>query len=410
MLSLLVMGWRNLWRNRRRTLINMSAACFGLFLVLVYQALIAGMLSEAKGELDSSGMGHVELTAPGYRQRKVLSTHLGEPKELLSRLELPEGAQVGARVLARGLVTSAHGGQGVAVQGVDPADEAKLSSFFGDVRKGEPLQEGDLQGVLIGEKLAERLKLQVGNKVRLMVQRADGEMGADLFRVRGIFHSIAAPISKGQIFITSKAAQELLGLGPVAHQVVIQLPRAEQAGPLAQTLRAKLGPSVEVLTYAELLPVLGLMEKLIDKVLLAIAAFVYLLVGLGILNTMLMSVLERTREFGVMRALGTRPSRVVALVLAEAFWIATLSVTVGLTLGLWLTYVGSERALVDFSQTAGESVEYAGAYLKTAFRMEFSPGAGLRAAALVYVVTLLVGLYPAYLIAKKQPAEALRSS
>ena len=410
MRALLTLGWRNIWRNRRRTLINMSAVGFGLFLVIVYSGMIAGMLGDAKSQLDNSGMGHVEIYAPGFRLRHGAGMTLGDPQALLARLKLPPGAQVGARVVGRGLATSARGGQGVGIIGIDPGPEALLSAYSTDIRQGARLAADDDRGILIGEKLAERLKVGVGQKVRLMVQQADGEMGADIFRVRGIFHSIVAPISRGQVLVTTRAAQTLLGVPGAAHQVVIQLERPEDAEPLAAALRAELGQGVEVATLLQLLPVLATMDRLIDGVMLVMALFVYLLVGLGILNTMLMSVLERTREFGVMRAIGTRPGRVVALVLAEAFWIATISVAVGLSLGLALTWFGSERPLLDFSKTAGESIELSGAFLRSALRTRFSVASGLKASALVYVLTLLVGLYPAWRISRQQPADSLRAT
>jgi ABC-type lipoprotein release transport system permease subunit len=410
MRTLLTLGWRNIWRNRRRTLINMSAVGLGLFLVVVYTGLIAGVVGEAKTQLDPSGMGHVEIYAEGFRQRHAVGATMSDPKALLARLQLPPGAQVGARVVALGLATSAHGGQGVTIHGIDPSAEALLSTYSTDIRQGARLSADDDRGILIGERLAERLKVQVGNKVRLMVQQKDTEMGADVYRVRGIFHSAAGPISRGRVLVTMKAAQTLMGVPGSAHQVVIQLENSQEADPLAARLRAQLGAGFEVVTYDQLVPIIGTMERMTDTVMVVMALFVYVLVGLGILNTMLMSVLERTREFGVMRAIGTRPSRVIGLVLAEAFWIATISVAVGLALGLCVTYAGSERPLIDFSKSAGESIEYGGAYLSSAMRTQFSVAQGLKASALVYGLTLLVGLYPAWRVARQQPADSLRAT
>ena len=411
MRTLLKLGWRNIWRNRRRTLINMSAVGLGLTLVVVYSGLIAGMLGDATSQLDNTGMGHVEVYAPQFRLRQAAAMTLGDPKTLVPSLRgLPPGAQVGARVVSRGLITSARGGQGVTLHGIDPGAEALLSAYSTDLRQGARLAPDDDRGILIGEKLAERLKVSVGQKVRLMVQRADGEMGADIYRVRGIFHSMAANISRSRVLVTRHAAQALLGLPDSVHQVVIQLERAEDADALAASLRAELGASAEVVTYRQLMPIIGTMESLIDSVMVVMALFVYLLVGLGILNTMLMSVLERTREFGVMRAIGTRPGRVVWLVLSEAFWIASISVVVGLGLGLAVTYLGSEKALFDFSKTYGESMQLGDATIRSAFKTKFLPLQGLEASGIVYLLTMLVGLYPAWRVARKQPAEALRAT
>jgi ABC-type lipoprotein release transport system permease subunit len=408
--SLLKISWRNIWRNRRRTLINMSAAGFGLFLIIVFTGLTDGIMADGKRSLANTGMGHVEIYAPGWRLQHKAGQALANPAALLASLPLPPGAQAGARVVARGLATSAHGGQGVQIHGVDPAVEARLANYAADLRQGGPLTADDAHGILVGEELAKRLQLRVGLKVRLMAQRADGEIGADLYRVRGIFHSISPNLSRGVVLVTSASAETLLGVGDVAHQIVIQLPRPDDADAVAAQLRTALGANYDIVTYGELLPLLKTMEATYKDIMIVMALFVYTLAGLGILNTMLMSVLERTREFGVMRALGNRPRYVVSLVLAEAFWIGTISAAAGLALGLLVTRLGSAQPLMDFGKTMGESFELGGMVLKTAFRTEFSPLAALKASMAIYLLTLAVGLYPAWRVSRMRPAEAIRAA
>jgi len=411
MRTLLRIAWRDLWRNRRRSLVNICAVGVGLFVVVFYGGLVHGIMSDAKNQLDNLGMGHVEVTAPGWRLRRNVSQSLENPAKLLASLRLPAGTQAGWRVATRALAASAHGSHGVVVHGVDPAVEPSLSAYAGDVRKGSRLATGDDRGVLLGDRFAETLHLDVGNKLRLMVQRADGEVGADLFRVRGVFHALSPTVGRGQVLITAAAAQRLAGLGDAGHQVVIQLDDAASASAVADSVRAQLGARPEVVTWADLMPALAAMEKMMGKLMTVVSLFVFLLVSLGIMNTMLMSVLERTREFGVMRAIGSRPRRVVALVLGEAFWIATLGVAAGLAAGLALTWLGSERPLMDFGKSMkSEAFEYAGSVMRTAFLTRFSPADGLRSAALVYVVTLLTALYPAWRVSRIAPAEALRAA
>jgi len=408
MSTVLKLAWRSIWRNRRRTLISMSAAAVGLMLVMIYSGLIAGMLGDAKNQLGTSAMGHVEITAAGWRAKGQPSMAIADPDALIARLRLPAGSSVGHRVIARGLLTSARGSESAEVHGVDWASERRLAAYLDDVRSGALPAVDDARGILIGEEMAKRLKVEVGSKVRLMSQRADGEMGADLFRVRGIFHSASAAISQRRVLISASSARTFLGLGNVSHQLVIQLADASDADLLAATIGAALGKDYETVSYRQLLPILKTLEDLIRNVVFAAALFIYLLVGLGILNTSLMSVLERTREFGVMLALGTRPRRIISLVLAESFWIATLSVAAGGALGLFVTWWGSGHALIDFSKSIGESIDLGGAVVKAAFHTRFSLADALEATGFVYVMALFVGLYPAWRVSKLQPAEALR--
>ncbi|MBK7865015.1 MAG: ABC transporter permease [Archangiaceae bacterium] len=401
----LLLGWRNIWRNRRRTLISMSAIGVGLFLVVFYSGIVGGLLGNAKNELDNAGMGHVEVFAKGYRpKRDVAATLAAFPER--AALQLPADAELGTRVLARGLATSAHGSEAIQLNGVDFAAESLLSAHLRQVKQGALPVDGDGKGVLVGEELATRLNLKVGGKLRLMVQRADTEMGADLFRVRGVFHSIAPSIGQRQVYVSQAAARELLGLSAATHQAVIQLSDPVQADAVAARLKVTLGEGYEVLTWAELVPVLKRMEAFTDTVVFFLAMFVYLLVGLGVLNTMLMSVLERTREFGVLLALGTRPARIVRLVIAESFWIATLSVVVGAAAGALLTWHFSQSG---FHITGGgESFQLEGATIGTLVKTRFNPWDVVRAASFVYVMALIVGIYPATRITRLQPAEALR--
>lgn len=399
------LGWRNIWRNRRRTFISMSAIGVGLLLVLLYSGLVAGMLGDATQSLDNGGLGHVEAFAAGYRPKRDVAVAMPDVASWRSRLALPDGAEVGSRVLARGLATSARGNEPVQVFGVDFAEEQRLSAHLRQLTLGAFPEAGDERGVVVGDVLAERLGLKAGSKLRLMVQRADGEMGADLFRVRGVFHSVSPAINQRQVYVSQQAAQGLVGLEHGAHQLVVQLADPKQADAVAAQLRAALGEGHEVLTWGELLPVLKRMEALTNTVIYALAFFVYLLVGLGVLNTMLMSVLERTREFGVLMALGTRPRQVVAVVLAESFWIATVSVLVGGALGAALTWYLSHHGL---QVLAGQAFELEGATLSTLMRTRFDPFDIGRASTFVYLMALVVGLYPALRVTRLLPAEALR--
>jgi len=406
----LKLAWRDIWRNRRRTLISISAAAFGLTLVILYSSLIQATIGDAKNQLDVAGLGHVEIHAAGYRQRPQASRAFRDPARVASELPVPPGSEVSHRVLARALASSAHGSEGVALQGVDWAAESRVAVYLGDLRAGALPAAGDPQGLLVGERLAQRLKVGVGSKLRLMASRADGEVGANLFRVRGIFHSISPAISQQRVLVSAAAAQELLGAEGTGHQIVIQLEEPARADALAAELGKALGPGYEALSYGQLMPELKAMEAMTGTALLIAAVFVYFLVGLGILNTALMSVLERTREFGVMMAVGTRPRRLVWLVLAESFWIATVSAAAGLALGLFLTWYGSEHAILDMSRRMGEGMDFAGVVVRSVLHTRFSVPLGLKAAAYVYAMALVVGLYPAWRVSRMRPADALRKT
>jgi ABC-type lipoprotein release transport system permease subunit len=402
------LGWRSIWRVPRRTVIDFSAAGIGLVLAILAFGMADGFTDQARSDVGNTGLGHVHLYAPGWRDEPEAGRALASPGALVEAARALPGAKASARVLAPALLATAWGNRDARVIGVDPEAEAQVSRFFHDVREGELLRAGDDRGILLGERLARRLKARVGAKVRVSAQGRDGELGAELFRVRGIFHGVAPSVSDGVAYTTRAAAARLLGLGDAAHQVVVELPAGADVDAAAASLRAKVGTGVEVVTYFELMPFLRKTLELTGQYVAILIGVVFLLVGMGILNTMLMSVLERTREFGVMMAVGTLPLRIVAQVLAEAFWIATLAVAGGLVLGLAVNWLFARHGILDYTESLGEAYEMGGAALSSVFKTRFSVARALEAAGIVWVLTALVGLYPAWRVSRLQPADALR--
>lgn len=402
------LAWRSLWRHGRRTAFSMLAVGLGLFFAVVYVGVSDGMLEDASARVDRTGLGHVQLHAVGFREEHDPAKTIAHPAALLAKLTLPAGTKVSARVVTSGLLQSPWGSRPAQVLGVDPAAEAGVSEAIRDVVEGQPLAPDDKTGILLGKKLAERLHLKVGSKVRVTAQRPDGELGAALFRVRGLFQGLAPSMSTGLAYVTTAAAQELLGIGDAVHEVAVFLPDGQEADAVAATLRGEVGPGVEALSLGEFLPLWRDMTQLMDVVILAIILVVYLLVGLGILNVMLMSVLERTHEFGVLMAIGTRPKQVVMQVLWEGVWIATIAVAAGLVLGLAVNAYGETHGLLDYREGFGEVYETGGLAMSMQVRTAFSVLRGLETAALVWVLTVLVGVYPAWRVSKLQPADALR--
>lgn len=405
-----VLAWRSLWRHTRRTVFCVAASGLGLFFAILYIGLTDGMVKDANDRVDRTGLGHVIVEAAGFGDERDVAKTLAEPARLLQRLEPPAGARVSARVLTPALVATAWGTRGVELLGVDPVAEAGVSEAARTIVAGKALEPDDVQGIVLGRELAKKLKVQPGGKVRLTVQRPDGELGAGLFRVRGLAGGPSATLGGRVAWVTTAAAQQLLGLGDVAHQVVLFLPDGKQADDVAASLRARLGAGVDVRSLGEFLPAWRKMSRLLDVFIYAVIVVLYVLIGLGILNVMLMSVLERTQEFGVMLAIGTRPARVVLQVLFEGVWIACIAVALGLALGLPANALGARYGLMDYRAEFGEVYEMSGVAMSMQLKTVFSVSRALQAAVLVWLLTVVVGVYPAWRVSRLEPSAALRKS
>lgn len=403
------LAWRSLRRHARRTAFCVLATGGGLFFAIAYLGLSDGMLKDAGERVDRTGLGHLQVSAKGFRDERDPALTVRAPRALLARLPVPPGSKTSARLVSAGLLTSAWGSRGVEVLGVDPAAEAAVSEAIRVVTQGAPLRVDDDHGVLVGAKLAERLRLAPGSSVRLTVQRPDGELGAERLRVRGIFGGPTASITGNVAYVTTTAAERILGVHEVAHELVVLLPEGRAADALASAWRPLVGPELEVLTLGDLVPMWKSVERLMDAFILAIILVIFAMVGLGILNVMLMSVLERTRELGVMMALGTQPRQVVAQVLWEGVWIATFGVIGGTVAGVVLNAYGEAYGLLDYSQDFGEVYEMSGMAISMKLRSALSVARALAAAGLVWVLTVLVGVYPAWRVARLRPVDAMNA-
>lgn len=387
----------------------MAASGLGVFFSIAFVGMMDGMLKDASERVDRMGVGHLQVSAAGYRLDPDPARVLADPAAVRARLSLPAGTRGSARLVSPGLLTGARGSRGVEILGVDPVAEAGVAEAIRSVVAGEPLSPDDARGVLVGKKVADKLRLKPGSSVRLTVQRSDGELGAGLFRVRGLFGGVAPSLSGSLVYLTTAGAERLLGVNDVAHQLVFQLPDGRQAEALAPTLRAAAGEGTEVLTLGELIPAWRSLQRLMDVLTFSLIVVVYLMVALGILNVMLMSVLERTREFGVMMAIGTRPGQVVSQVLWEAVWIATVAVGLGLAAGLAVNAYGERYGLLDYSRAFGEIYEMGGMAMSMKLRSAFSVPRALEIAALIWTITVAVGLYPAWRVSRLRPADAMRA-
>jgi putative ABC transport system permease protein len=351
---LVKISWRNLWRNPRGTLLTALALGLGLALLLISLGLLDGGHEQTIADGVRFGPGHVVVQAKGYQDSS--SDELLLPAQVVSNIEafLQTGRikqivrGVSPRLLATGLMSTSASSAGVRIVGVIPKDDRAVSLIPQRMVEGTWLTGDDkLSGVVIGDELARKLELKIGSKAVLMTQslRPSGiksasgdadEMQSTLLRVSGIFRTGLQAIDANMIFVPLSAAQALLGVsdGQVT-QVALLLVQEGDSPLVARALRTDLtGSPVEVLTWRESLPMLAQILGLDHAFNYIMNGVILAMVGLGILNTILMRVLERRYEFGVSKALGLMPRQLAVMVVGESLALTAISLTLGLVLGL----------------------------------------------------------------------------
>lgn len=351
--------------------------------------------------------GHVQLHQPQYPQDPSVEhriTGVNHLKPLVAQ-ELPLNSSLSCRVRVNAVANNARHNSGVTLVGINPADEARVSFIATSVIQGRYLQPDDTNAIVIGRALAERFETGLGNKLILMAQDTGGEIASRAFIIRGIFRAEMEATEKKFVFVPLGAAQKMLGMDNAVSEIAIVLPEHGQAETIAQRLQLGLsGRDIAVRTWRETLPLLTSYLELYDNFIFIWFVVVFVAMGFGIVNTTLMAVFERMREFGLLKALGMRPRRIVRGILTESFLILVCGMALGNLLGLISCWAFSFKG-INLSALA-QGVEYAG-MARIIFPV-LQTGDLFNANVVVLVLGMLVSCYPAIRASRFTPVEAMR--
>ncbi len=400
------MAWRNVLRNLRRTLITLGAITFGLSAVIVFFGFTDGFHAQWVENTVRAYTGHIQIYRAGYHDDPQLNNSIRDIEGVIREIKRePVLDTYTYRAEIQGLVSTAEHSYGVLIRGIDPEQEVKITAIKDRIIKGGYLKPDSDKGVLIGYRLADRLNAEIGDKIVLMVQAADGSLSADLFRLKGIFKMGAIEMDSAIVFITLKDAQRLAALDGRVTEIAVMLRSAEDVIPLSESLKRRLAPfGYEVYTWQELMPGLKEMIDLDNVFMYIILIIVLVVVSLGILNTMLMSIMERTREFGIMMAMGTKPHQVVALVLLESFIIGLIGIILGAGIGIGANNLIAINGF-DLSRWSGAMELFA--TLNPVIYPETNIWNVLWSCGTIFITAIIVSIYPAIRAARLKPVEAI---
>jgi ABC-type lipoprotein release transport system permease subunit len=404
LLSLLALSARNLMRNRRRTVITAAAMGLGLASLLFMDGLMTSWLDQMVATTTESWTGHAQIHREGYRETGRQSLVVENPRLVEETLSAsPDVTAWTRRLISPATIQSAMDLKPVALYGVEPLSEAEISLLDEAVEEGEYLDE-DTFGLLLGFKLAETMDLMVGDPVVLTASEAGGGLGQGLFMVRGIVRFGMEDLDGYSVFIHCRAAEELLELPGQAHQYALALGDPDDVLARWDALRAPLStPGNTVENFAEISAFFTSMLEMMDVAMGVMTLILLGLVAFGIVNTLYMSVFERTWEYGVLLALGTDRRFVRRGVMMETALLAVMGVLFGVLLGtgvnLFFTRVGIDFTGFDMGGVALSTRTY------TQFRLEQFV---LYPSVMVFF-TLIAGIWPALRASRIVPARALRN-
>lgn len=401
---LLPLAWRNLWRNRRRTLITLLVVAVGVWSILAFSSLLQAWARSSRDASLKLLTGDGQIHARGYRTDPDIAHSFGEPGQALRRVlnSGPVSAWAG-RVRVTAIIQSEFRTLPVSLLGIDPASEKGLSFIPQAVSRGHYLQGLDGNGVLIGQHLADRLGTGLGKRVVLMAQARDGRLAQAGFRIVGVYRA-PQQVEGRAVFIGLARARKLLGAAGRLSEIAFRVKREERLSGVIQRLRAA-APQLDIQPWYVLKPLTRAVANLSEGFVGIWLWVMFVLMALGIVNTQLMSVFERVREFGLLQALGLRPGDIMLEVLIESALLVGLGVVIGA--GAAVATVASLSDGISLGFLA-RGAEWLGA--QHVLYPRINAGEYLLFAAVIWVLGVLAALWPSWRASRFNPREAMAAT
>jgi ABC-type lipoprotein release transport system permease subunit len=402
---ILIMAWRNIWRSKGRSIVIMLSVAIGLFAGLAALALYKGMLRSRVRTVIDAEVGHIQIHHPRFKDDYAPALLLPDEQRILSVLQaIPEVRQTAQRSVTQGMLVTASSSAGVQINGVVPEQEYIVSGLGKKIIEGRPFDTMKTNQIIIGKKLARKMKLKPGAKLVLTFSDTSGSVVSAAFRVCAIYQSGNAPLDELNVYVLRSSLNELLLVNGASHELSILLRDDDVLSEVQENLK-KHFPNLSVQSWKEISPETDLMVRTVDTYSYIIMLIILIALAFGILNTMLMSVLERTREIGIMVALGTSRMRVFLMVLLETIFLTLAGTPLGLLAALLLTDYYQKHAL-NLSRMGKDMMESFGfsTMVYPVFPWEKLAGVML----MVLGTALLACLPPASKALRLRPVDALR--
>ncbi|PIP93533.1 MAG: hypothetical protein COV37_13700 [Bdellovibrio sp. CG11_big_fil_rev_8_21_14_0_20_39_38] len=402
-MMILKLGFRNIMRNKRRSILTGLAVGLGLAAMILVNGFWKGMLANMIDSAVSNYVGHAQIHHRQFGESHEVQYSLDPSSELFQKLKQNTQIEViSKRVIALAMVSSSQESLNAIALGIIPAEEKEISLFDDRILEGHyPENENDL---MIGVQLQKKLSVQLGDRIVITVSEANtGELNQELFRVSGIFGTGVKDMDEGMILVHQRKLQQMLSISGV-HEVVVMfsdLKTAELNAPFINSLSTK---DIKAENWQELVPQVVGIAKVTDFSMGIMGIILFILVGQVILNTLFMSLFERSYEFGVLRAIGTKNRELYLMICSEALALSCLSIILGMIIAL---IVGGYWSVlgVDYS-----GVQFGEVTFTEKIFFKFSLEQFTLYPTSLVLFTVLVSLYPAWKIVRIKAAEALHRS
>lgn len=408
MQTIFAMGWRNIWRHRRRSLVVISSIALGIFAMILSMGIMNGMNNQAIENTIRTALGHIAIHRKGFHEDMKIAHNFKSTDRIMRAIASNRRIAAAApRVKLPGMVRSSETSQGVLIVGIDPEEEKKVSNLYQYTSKENGsrfLASPNENAALISQQTADRLKLVVGDKLVLMLQDRNNEIVGVGMTVAGTFQTPVESFDKLVVFTGIGKLQEITGLGGNISEISIAITDPAAITDIMRRLIGAIGDdSLEVLTWMDMAPYLVSAVKFFDTIMYITFVIIFLVVVFSVANTLVMAIMERFHEIGVMKSIGTRPSWIAVMIVFEAVNLGLVGLVAGVAAGTL-----SVAALSIGGINLGLFMESLRAWGTGSVIFPVIKGMDIVVAALIVLATtVLAAVYPAVKAARIKPLEAL---
>ncbi len=402
-------AWRNLGRNKKRTALAFLAITVAQFAFLATDGLMRGYSDNIRLAITGPMVGHVQAHDPNWRKERALDLAIDDIDKVVSQVQSdPDVGNVSARIYAPVLVAPEQDAFIATVIGLSIDAESSPYGILSGLK--QPLEKGK---VLIGYRLAKKINAKPGQEIAVVGQAADGSLANDLYIVQDIIKCPVDLVNQSGIVMSLLDAQQLFVLPNQANEIVIRAGTSGKSREIVNRLSQKsIFANIELLTWDKIVPELVLLLKMSDYVGYFVLIIVVIAAIAGIANTLMMSTFERLHEFGMLLALGTRPMRIVNMIICESIFIGIIGVAIGTVLGYGFV-IGTAEQGIDMASWGGEGqvedMAYQGLNLPLHIHPRLEPIDSLLGLAAVIVTSLLASVWPAWIAGRLEPIKAMRA-
>ncbi|MDP4284201.1 MAG: ABC transporter permease [Bacteroidota bacterium] len=402
---LIQIAWRNVWRNKTRSLVIIIAVALGLWGGIFSDAFMQGMAAQQIYSVIHTETGHIQLNQPGFLLNHDMQMQVKDADRIIAAIKTNSAVEgVSAIIQLPAMASTASGSSGIMVNGIQPSDQEKVSDLSKLLIQGDYFKSDRTNQVVIGQQLADKLKVKLHSRIVLTLQTTTGDIVYGAFKVTGIFRTHDSEFDKQMIFVRNKDIQQLVGFPPDAASIItVLLNNNDDTKKVATTIQKQFS-GMQVQSWIQLSPMLQILSGTMIQFTLIFVGIILIALAFGIINTMLMAVMDRTREIGMLLSIGMKPSKVFGMIMLETIFLSLTGAIIGVIVSIasisFFGHYGINLSIIaeGFNAFGYSSIVY--------------PTLGVNfyimLAIMVIIIAIIAGLFPARRAVRLKPAEAVR--